>query len=70
MTLDEFLTARGDRTVAWLDRLVPAEDAEPSEIHRAMRYSLFAGGKRLRPALCIAAGELFGAAESEVMPVA
>jgi geranylgeranyl pyrophosphate synthase len=35
-----------------------------------MRYSLFAGGKRLRPALCIAAGELFDAAEADVMPVA
>jgi geranylgeranyl diphosphate synthase, type II len=70
MTLDDFLTERSERTVAWLDRLVPPDDVEPAEIHRAMRYSLFAGGKRLRPALCVAAGELFGAPETDVMPVA
>jgi geranylgeranyl diphosphate synthase type II len=38
-----------------LDRLVPAESAPPATIHRAMRYSLFAGGKRVRPLLCLAA---------------
>jgi geranylgeranyl diphosphate synthase type II len=36
-----------------LEQLVPAEAAPPSSIHRAMRYSLFAGGKRLRPILCL-----------------
>src|ERR1700680_4910899 len=38
-----------------LDRLVPAESTAPETIHRAMRYSLFAGGKRIRPILCIEA---------------
>ena len=38
-----------------LDRLVPPETAPPETIHRAMRYSLFAGGKRIRPILCIEA---------------
>jgi geranylgeranyl diphosphate synthase type II len=38
-----------------LDRLVPAESVPPETIHRAMRYSLFAGGKRIRPLLCLAA---------------
>jgi geranylgeranyl diphosphate synthase type II len=38
-----------------LDRLVPAETVPPETIHRAMRYSLFAGGKRLRPVLCLEA---------------
>lgn len=70
MTLSDFLTAQSDRTNAWLDRLVPPESEPPGEIHRAVRYSLFAGGKRLRPALCAAAGELFAAPESELMPVA
>src|ERR1700730_4846471 len=37
-----------------LDRLVPAESIPPATIHRAMRYSLFAGGKRIRPLLCLA----------------
>ena len=40
---------------AELDRLVPPETAPPETIHRAMRYSLFAGGKRIRPILCIEA---------------
>jgi geranylgeranyl diphosphate synthase, type II len=40
---------------AELDRLVPPESAPPETIHRAMRYSLFAGGKRVRPILCIEA---------------
>jgi geranylgeranyl diphosphate synthase type II len=40
---------------AELDRLVPPESASPGTIHRAMRYSLFAGGKRIRPILCMEA---------------
>jgi geranylgeranyl diphosphate synthase type II len=40
-----------------LDRLVPAESTPPATIHRAMRYSLFAGGKRIRPLLCLAAAD-------------
>ena len=40
---------------AELDRLVPPESAFPQTIHRAMRYSLFAGGKRIRPILCMEA---------------
>ena len=43
-----------------LDLLLPAPDAFPETIHRAMRHSVFAGGKRLRPILCIEAGKLFG----------
>jgi geranylgeranyl pyrophosphate synthase len=70
MTLDDYLALQSERTREWLDRLVPAESEPPAELHGAMRYSLFAGGKRLRPALCIAAGEAFGAAEGELMPVA
>lgn len=40
-----------------LDRLVPPESAPPETIHRAMRYSLFAGGKRIRPILCLEAAQ-------------
>jgi geranylgeranyl diphosphate synthase type II len=43
-----------------LDRLLPAESEEPPTIHRAMRYSVFAGGKRLRPILVLASGESAG----------
>ncbi|HEX8127744.1 MAG TPA: farnesyl diphosphate synthase [Pyrinomonadaceae bacterium] len=46
---------------ARLDALVPAASVEPVAVHAAMRWSLFAGGKRLRPALVLATGEAFGA---------
>ena len=55
---------------AWLDRLLPAESVTPEIIHQAMRYSIFAGGKRLRPILTIAAGETFGVSEQELLPTA
>ena len=41
-----------------LDRLIPTENQVPSSIHRAMRHSVFAGGKRLRPVLCIEASRM------------
>jgi geranylgeranyl diphosphate synthase, type II len=43
---------------AALDRLVPKEDEHPASIHKAMRHSVFAGGKRLRPILCMEAGRM------------
>jgi geranylgeranyl diphosphate synthase type II len=55
---------------AVLDRLIPSESATPTEIHRAMRYSVFAGGKRLRPALCLAGYSLFQDDYTPVLPVA
>jgi geranylgeranyl diphosphate synthase type II len=55
---------------AALDRALPPESAWPATIHRAVRYSLFAGGKRIRPALVIAAGEAVGGAREELMPLA
>lgn len=44
-----------DRVEQALNRWLPAEDAEPQVIHRAMRYSVFAGGKRIRPLLAMGA---------------
>src|SRR5438105_6479310 len=57
MTLPEYLAHQQKRVDAALDRRVPAESEEPSVIHRAMRYSLFAGGKRIRPLLAMASAE-------------
>ncbi len=57
MTLAEYLSAQQRRIDHTLDRLVPAESTPPETIHKAMRYSLFAGGKRIRPLLCLAAAE-------------
>jgi len=55
MNLREYLARQQKLVDAELDRLVPPESAAPETIHRAMRYSLFAGGKRIRPILCIEA---------------
>jgi len=54
---------------AELDRMLPREDAYPATIHKAMRYSVFAGGKRLRPTLCLEAGRLFDGDEGVVLRV-
>ena len=57
MTLPDYIAARQKAVDAALNRWVPPESESPSTIHRAMRYSLFAGGKRIRPLLAIAAAE-------------
>jgi geranylgeranyl diphosphate synthase type II len=53
-----------------LDRVLPPESVWPETIHRAVRYSLFAGGKRIRPVLVLAAGEAVGGEREEVLPFA
>ncbi len=53
-----------------LHRFLPAEKIAPQTIHKAMRYSVFAGGKRLRPILCIAAAEACGGDAERAMPAA
>jgi geranylgeranyl diphosphate synthase type II len=57
MTLAEYMAAEQKAVDTALDRWVPREDQSPATIHRAMRYSLFAGGKRIRPLLAIAAAQ-------------
>jgi len=53
-----------------LDRFLPRENTRPATIHQAMRYSLFAGGKRMRPALCLAAAAACGGQEKLALPLA
>lgn len=53
-----------------LDRLVPGAGTHPPVIHEAMRYSLFAGGKRIRPVLALATAEILGGSAGEIMPAA
>src|SRR5512145_1891222 len=53
-----------------LDGALPPESAWPSTIHRAVRYSQFAGGKRIRPLLVLAAGEAVGGTVDELLPLA
>nr|VDC73696.1 unnamed protein product [Brassica rapa] len=63
-----YILRKADSVNRALDSAVPLR--EPLKIHEAMRYSLLAGGKRVRPVLCIAACELVGGEESLAMPAA
>ncbi len=60
--LKEILEQGQSLTDAALDRLLPPETQHPVSIHKAMRHSVFAGGKRLRPILCIEAGRMVAGA--------
>ena len=60
MNLREYLGRQQQLVEAELDRLVPPQNTVPETIHRAMRYSLFAGGKRIRPILCMEAAYAAG----------
>lgn len=53
-----------------LDKLMPKEDEIPSVLHRAMRYSVFAGGKRLRPFLVLESCKVVGGDEEKALPAA
>ena len=53
-----------------LQAYLPQPNVKPKTIHKAMRYSVFAGGKRLRPILCLAAGECCGGEASTALPLA
>jgi geranylgeranyl diphosphate synthase type II len=68
--LDAFLASSTATVNAALDRFLPAETTKPATIHKAMRYSLFAGGKRMRPALVLAAAQACGGREADAMPLA
>ncbi|HUJ51523.1 MAG TPA: farnesyl diphosphate synthase [Bryobacteraceae bacterium] len=57
MTLAQYVAHQQHKIDETLRRVVPAESTPPESVHKAMRYSLFAGGKRIRPILCIAAAE-------------
>ena len=60
MDLKTYLDARAAEVDAALDALLPKAKERPASIHAAMRYSIFAGGKRLRPVVCLAAAEACG----------
>ncbi len=60
MSLSQYLIEQQALTDAALDRVVPPESQSPETIHKAMRYSLFAGGKRVRPILCMEACRTVG----------
>jgi farnesyl diphosphate synthase len=61
MDFQSWMTAVQQRTERALESLLPSADVAPQRLHRAMRYATLGGGKRIRPLLCHAAGELAGA---------
>lgn len=70
MNLNAYIQLVCDETDKALNQFLPSEETSPVTIHKAMRYSIFAGGKRLRPVLCTAAAEACGGSIQGAMPPA
>jgi geranylgeranyl diphosphate synthase type II len=70
LNLKEYLKRRQRLVDEALERWVPREEEFPPQVHQAMRYSLFAGGKRLRPILALAAAEAVGGRVADALPLA
>ncbi len=70
MTFPEYLELWRPRIDEALDASLPPAAASPASLHRAMRYTVFAGGKRLRPVLCLLSARSAGGAEEAALPAA
>lgn len=70
MNFTDYLNAQCARVDAALERLLPPADATPATLHAAMRHSVFAGGKRLRPVIVLAACEACGGDAEAALPAA
>ncbi|MGB6199847.1 MAG: polyprenyl synthetase family protein, partial [Candidatus Acidiferrales bacterium] len=70
MKLPDFFEQDRQLVEESLEQLLPAGDTPPPSIHLAMRYSVFAGGKRVRPILCLEAARIFAAEVTAALPVA
>lgn len=70
LDLASYIATRGRMVEEALDRALPGESALPGPLHQAMRYSLFAGGKRLRPILVMASAEAVGGDPQDVLSTA
>src|SRR3989442_12983906 len=70
MDIKTYLEQKRQDVDRFLESAMPAEDAPPATLHKAMRYSLFAGGKRVRPILAIAACEAICGASRLILPLA
>ncbi len=68
MSVSSFLRRAISLTEQALDHYLPSTDTPPTRLHDAMRYAVFAGGKRIRPALALAACEACGGTEEQVRP--
>ena len=67
---EEYLSQKKALIERSLERLLPPVDEEPRIIHESMRYSVFAGGKRLRPVLAVTAFEIVGGQGDQILPLA
>jgi geranylgeranyl diphosphate synthase, type II len=70
VNIKNYLVTRQKLIDRALDRYLPKANTRPATLHRAIRYSLFAGGKRLRPILCLAAAEASGGNINDALPLA
>ena len=70
LDLRQFIEEIRARVDLQLERLLPQESVPPFKLHRAMRWSVLAGGKRFRPLLLVAVGQTFGANDSQLLPTA
>ena len=70
MDIKKYLQEKGDIVNNALDRLLPGENEFPQKLHKAMRYSVFAGGKRIRPVLVMASAETFGGLTDSIIDIA
>src|SRR5213082_1731502 len=70
MNLKAYLRSHQKEIDRALDRYLPKATVKPATLHKAMRYSLFAGGKRLRPILCLAAAEACHGKIENALPLA
>lgn len=70
MSANEFLVSTRSVIDGELDGLIPKETEEPARLHSAIRWSVFAGGKRFRPALVLAVGQTFGARNEKLLRTA
>lgn len=65
--IQQYLDLAREHVDEELNRLLPQPEEFPPSIHTAMRHSVFAGGKRLRPILCFEAGRIFGAGSEDLL---
>lgn len=70
MNLQRYLEKRSQLVDRALTRVLPKRTSLPTKLDDAMRYSLFSGGKRIRPILALASGEAVGAPVAHIMPFA
>jgi geranylgeranyl diphosphate synthase type II len=70
MNIRDYLDRKREEVDRYLQSVIPGPNQPPATLHQSMRYSLFAGGKRIRPILAIAAAEAVGGETPAILPIA